>query len=240
MVNILIVDDDLYNGIKLMNYITKRSENAKVYAVVENENDALEVLKEDMIDVILLDYKIGIDFFECHYQESRYMKSCILISTPKDECSKFNENDFVFASVEEDATEEYMYEKIEELIAHKEREAIDRDIKRKIVKELLYLGYDFSRKGTKYLVDTINYIINNNIDEIDSLEREIYPYIASIYRDEVTNVKANITRATNDMYCSCNMEKFKQYFYLNKDSKPKTRMIINAVIRRVYDYDKII
>ena len=42
------------------------------------------------------------------------------------------------------------------------------------------------------------------------------------------------------MYCSCNMEKFKQYFYLNKDSKPKTRMIINAVIRRVYDYDKII
>ncbi len=103
----------------------------------------------------------------------------------------------------------------------------------KIIDELAYLEYDFTLKGTQYLLATIEYIINNNYNEIYNLEKDIYSKISSIYNTSVHNIKININRANNNMYFKCEIEKLKKYFRFVTDEKPKTKLIINTVIANI-------
>ena len=124
-------------------------------------------------------------------------------------------------------------ERINDLILEKE-EMTQKDIlKNKIIKELLYLGYDMSHKGTEYLADCINYVVTNNYKYFENLEKEIYPIIAQKYNANVRNIKSNIIRANNEMYCECEVEKLKNYFNFSKDHKPKIKVVIKTILNKI-------
>ena len=102
-----------------------------------------------------------------------------------------------------------------------------------IVQELTYLEYDLSLKGTQYLINTIEIISNGEYGEVYNLEKDVYPIITDLYNSTVHNIKNNINRANNSMYIKCEIGKLKNYFGFSIDEKPKTKEIINTVIRKL-------
>lgn len=107
------------------------------------------------------------------------------------------------------------------------------DIEKKIINELLYLGYNFSYKGTTYLLESIKFIALHPYQNTDKLEKNVYPIIANLYKDTVHNVKSNINRANNAMYYECKIEKMKEYFWLDRDIKPKVKFVINTILNKI-------
>ena len=126
-----------------------------------------------------------------------------------------------------------MVEKIDKVAEAKETLKRKENIKNAIIQELLYLGYDLSRKGTQYLIETIEYIINTPLKDTSNLEKNVYPIIAKKYNVSIYNIKSNINRANNEMYCVCEVKKLKKYFNLEIDMKPKIKLVINIVINKI-------
>lgn len=107
------------------------------------------------------------------------------------------------------------------------------NLRNKIIKELIYLGYDFSYKGTHYLIKTIEYIISNPDKYLENLEKNVYSEFAKSNNTSIHNIKCNITRANNMMYAECEIEKLKKYFGFTNDVKPKVKTVINTIVNKV-------
>lgn len=104
------------------------------------------------------------------------------------------------------------------------------DTKERIKNELKKLKYNFSYKGTQYLIETI-YILSNIKDNSSyCLEKDIYPVVAKMYDKSVNNIKCNITNATDRMYYDCDEKELMIYLNQYQYSKPGTRKIISAVL----------
>ena len=116
----------------------------------------------------------------------------------------------------------------------KEREKEFEKLHIRIIKELMYLGYDFSHKGTKYLIDII-YItcIRYNENIIENLSKTIYPIIAKKYGQKSNNIKSKVIRATETMYYNCEESKLKKYFMYEDIKKPKVKTVIATVIAKI-------
>ena len=106
-------------------------------------------------------------------------------------------------------------------------------IQNKIAKELQYLGYDLSHKGTQYLINAIEYVVSKPHNDLGILAKDVYPEIALMHNDSIHNIKCRINAATDIMYCNCELNKLKNYFYFDIDAKPKTKTIINTIINRL-------
>lgn len=109
----------------------------------------------------------------------------------------------------------------------------DNNLRNKIIKELIYLGYDFSYIGTRYLIKTIEYIVANPDKYLKNLENYIYLELAKSNNTSIHNVKCNINRATTMMYAACEVNKLKKYFGFSNDVKPKVKTVINTVVNKV-------
>ena len=58
MVNVLVVEDNFYQSKQIVNYILKRNEDIKLYALTYSGKEALEIIQEQKVDIILLDLKL--------------------------------------------------------------------------------------------------------------------------------------------------------------------------------------
>lgn len=107
------------------------------------------------------------------------------------------------------------------------------EVRNKVIKELKFLKYNFSYKGTKYLVDAICiiYALKNYYD--CNLEKDIYPIVAKKYKESVNNVKCNITNSTDKMCYDCDEAVLIRYLGDYKYVKPGPKKIVLAVLRRI-------
>lgn len=111
------------------------------------------------------------------------------------------------------------------------------EIKNKIENELKKIEYNFSYKGTEYLVEAI-YILYNikkeNLAEHEyNFELEIYPIIAEKYNTSVNTVKCNIRNATDKMYYDCDEKILKDYLRDFEFSKPGAKRIAFGVLAKL-------
>lgn len=236
MINILIADNDINNAVKMMNYLNNKKDNIRIRAISKNAKETIETLnKIGDIDIILYNFNLGINFLEEIKDNDLYVKSCIILSTEKTYINKLKNNYrlSIYSIIPKGIYIDEMFYKINELIEKKEKYKRDKELRNKITEELLYLGYDFSRKGTIYLIETINYIASHIEVYLGNLEKDVYPVVSEIYGESVNNIKTNIIRANNAMYCDCELEKLKKYFYLDKDSKPKVKIVINTILNKI-------
>ena len=242
MVNILIADRNVNRAIDLMNYLNSKKKNARICGIVTDIIEAEKMLSSvKNIDVILLNFNIGIEILEKIKDKDMYIKSCIIMSTEKDYISELKTKYrlTIYSIIPKGIEIGEMFYKINELIEYKEKKKRDKEIRNKITEEILYLGYDFSRKGTIYLIESINYIALHLDTYLGNLEKDVYPIVAKMYNESVNNIKTNIIRANNAMYCECEIEKLKRYFYLDIDTKPKVKIVINTVINKISKYNNL-
>lgn len=239
MVNILIVDDNLEYAIRLMNYINKKNENIKVCGIAENGKKALDILNSrNDIDIVLLDLNMpictGNKLIELLKCEKKYENSIIIISGEIENIKKLYKNNMIYSILYKAIGMDEIIYKINELIKLKNKRISEYKIKEKITNEILELNYDISNIGTQYLINAIEYIIINMPNrDFNNLKSEIYPSVAKFNNTSIHNVKSNIVRATNKMYCQCEIEKLKRYFHYCDDTKPDTRTVIRTIINKV-------
>ena len=206
----------IINGVrfnkKLTNEIRLRNLTINVVALSTTNFETERVLKDFYPDVILLDTKAkkfyDVDFFD------KYGHIVVELSY-----SKYGD---MFSN------------KILDTIAMMTKDSDFERSRRKIAKELEYIGYEFKYKGTHYLLDTIYELYWQNTNTMtDNLQTGIYPIIAKKYDKTVYNIKSSIGKATDCMYYDCDMDKLVKYFHLSYDTKPTPKQVVFTVINKL-------
>lgn len=105
---------------------------------------------------------------------------------------------------------------------------------KKIIDELIFIGYNIKHIGTLMMAECIKIIISSpNIEIINDLENNVYTRIAENYNTNAKAVKANLVNATNYMYDMNDANRIKEYFGFYEDTKPTPKVVINTIIRKI-------
>lgn len=238
MINLLIADDNINYAINLMNYLNMQNKNVKISHISRDGIETIDILNsKNDIDIVLIDYIMPFynadQILENIQNKEKYNSSCIVISGEISNFKNLEKNELIYTFMSKAVDLKILAERVNCLIQEKEHIKTRKMVKNKIKKEILFLGYDLSHKGTQYLIQTIDYIVNNNCKGTESLEKHIYPIISKMYNDTSHNIKCRINRATEAMYYNCDMIKLKDYFNLQNDTKPKVKTIINTIIDNI-------
>lgn len=243
MLNILIADSNIDYAINLMSHINSLSDYIRVINITLDGKETLDFLDNvnNSIDIVLLDYNMPIyNAMEIidkisKKQQSKYQKSFIITCNDPKIIRKLNSanNNLIYTclSRELDVSEVVSY--INDVIVCKKLQDSSRSLKPSIQSELLYLGYDFSHKGTQYLLDIINMIYLRGESLLENLNKLVYPVIARKYHQSCNNIKCNVIRSTEYMYYNCDEKKLVDYFSFCEPEKPNMKTVINTVIKRI-------
>lgn len=106
-------------------------------------------------------------------------------------------------------------------------------VRKNIIKELEYLGFNFKYKGTHYLIDTILQVSLENSSSSANLQGQIYPIIAKNHKRTPQNIKNSIINATEYMYRECKAEKLRKYFSFSNDAKPSVKQVIFTIVNKI-------
>lgn len=106
-------------------------------------------------------------------------------------------------------------------------------VKNKIEEELKKLEYNFSYKGTVYLVDAIYVLYNLKKAGECNLGEEVYPIVAQHYNTVSNNIKCNITNSTDKMFYDCEEKVLRAYLKEFTFTKPGPKKIMEAVLKRI-------
>ena len=236
MINVLIADNDVNYAIMLMNRLNSINNNIKVFNIAIDKNSTINIINNNNnIDVVVLALPMNKqdedNFFRKIMRKYKDI-NCFIKLTDNQE--KYIDNECNFYSMNEPKSNlSKNIIKINRLVEEIMSKKRIKSRNSMIVQELTYLEYDLSLKGTQYLINTIEIISNGEYGEVYNLEKDIYPQITNLYNSTVHNIKNNINRANNSMYIKCEIGKLKNYFGFSIDEKPKTKEIINTVIRKL-------
>ncbi|MCR5187068.1 MAG: sporulation initiation factor Spo0A C-terminal domain-containing protein [Clostridia bacterium] len=108
------------------------------------------------------------------------------------------------------------------------------DIQKRIINELLGIGYNIKYKGTQLLAEAICIAYESrNLAIVENLEKNIYVILAEKYNKSIECIKMNIANATNIMYSVCEEKKMKAYFHIVDDYKPTPKYVIVIILSKI-------
>lgn len=239
MQNLLIIEDNLIYSHFLVNSICKELNNIRLYSIVDTGKKALEILKKEKIDIIILDLKLpdisGIDII--NYIEgnnlSQYYASIIVLTNEIDLLNQVINKKSVFTYSSKIDNINSFIDKVRELSKEKQDISLKDSIKEKISSELEYLGFDFSYIGTKYLYDCIyECYLSDTLYNIN-FSKHIYPILSKKYNKSQVLIKANIFQAIGQMYRTIDKDKLSTYFGYSLLDKPTTKEIIFIILQKI-------
>lgn len=103
MQNLLIVEDNLIQSHFLVNSICKNIPNIRLYNIVSTGIEAIEIIKREKVDIIILDLKLpdmnGIDIIKYIEQNNivKYISSIIIITGEISLLAKIIGNKYVYS-----------------------------------------------------------------------------------------------------------------------------------------------
>lgn len=239
MVNVIVIEDNFYYSKNLINILSATNSKMRVFQISIDGREALEILKnqENAIDIILLDLKLpyysGIEILNYieENQLTKYKNSIIVISSEIELLVKVRNNPYLYSYVNKISGYENALKEINKLVEIKEHEKSS--VEYRVCDELKKLHYNFSYVGTRYLVETILLMYNNNNWENAKLEKEVYPIISKKYKKTVNNIKTNILNATDLMYYDCEYKVLNEYFKISDDEKPTPKTVISTIMNKI-------
>ncbi len=246
MFNLLIVEDNLIQAHTLCNRISETFPNIKVYSISTLGKDALDIIKKDLVDIILLDLKLpdisGIDILNyiSEHKLKKYYQSIIVITGEMSLITHIVGNPYIFDYKSKISINNDLIITLENLLQSKSidyKELIDTNkfyiIKEKINTELTTLNYNFSYIGTQYLSDCIYEIYVHNGNYSINLNKDIYPILSKKYCKTIDNIKTNINRSTSNMYFDCDEKFLSKYLGYVVASKPNIKDVIFSILNHI-------
>lgn len=244
MLNLLIIDDNLYYSKNLINIIMENDSEYKIYKILINGKEAFDTIinEKEKIDIILLDLNIpkcnGLEILERIKQNNlkKYLSSIIVISGRLDMIAKLKNNPYLYTFINKTQGFEQILRTIHELSEFKK----ESNIENKIKEQLKLLKFSNKLIGTKYLYDAILLILRNEDLYQKSLKQDIYPIIAKKYNVSAHNIKCNINNATVLMNCECEKNIVMNYFgFFDKKAEAKPKQVIEEIINKIKNDDLI-
>ena len=240
MINMLVIEDNVIQCQQFINYISSMMPNVKVYSMLFNGLDALEIIKKQHIDIILLDLVLpdisGLEIIK--YIEYNnfllYKNSIVIVSGEANKHPELYRNEYVYECFQKPVDLEKIVETLKNIIDNENEEKEKAIIKSKIYNELQNLNYNFSYIGTQYLIECIFILYNYNNPSIN-LSKDVYPRIAKKYLTSTNTIKVDIFQAILNSYYDCEQSKLEKYFNRYFYSKPKTKDIIYKVLEKIKD-----
>lgn len=247
MLNMLVIDDNIYFAKIVVNSISTLNPDLRLCALVTDGEEAINVINTQKIDLILLDLNLpiynGIDILEYLMTNNKniYFNSIIVISGEAEMLLKIRNNPFVYSYIQKSSGIENILKEINQLASFKKSELKKEDtnkqkrqlIKQQIYKELLCIGYNNKYAGTKYLSDSIylQYFINNR--KSIKLKNDIYPIISQKYNVTINTIKCDIIMATNKANKDISKNHIQNYFGFFLDKKITPKLVINTVLNKI-------
>lgn len=110
----------------------------------------------------------------------------------------------------------------------------ENDIKERISKLIMKMGYNFSHVGTKYLIETIEILYDeNDLVMLKSVEKKVYSILAKRHTRNVSTIKSDIIKATNFMNEQALMRKRRQEVFYESYEKLTPKGVINTVLLKL-------
>lgn len=230
MANILIVENDLSYCIELINVIVKNNRELRLSGIATTVNDALNFIKNDCIDIILINAQI-IKEIDIKYL-NKYKNSIIILI---DNNTKFFSKYYIqtYQTINKKENIDILNKKLNELIIQSRNINDDKNLREIIKDELIYLEYNPSYKGFEYLIETIFLLSNLEGYSSNSLLKNIYPMVAKKFNTSPLNIKYDIRNATEMMCYKCRQSKLSNYLGFDTSDKPKTKTIICAIANNI-------
>lgn len=238
MFNILLVSSDIDYYKKLINFLVNSNlQEIRLINFISNEQASLDIINNVDLDIILLDINLtNLSSFlnQISYTKREKLEFSIIVLSDIKTNLHIN-NSMIFTYINKDNNFNSIIKSINNLIIQKGLSHYSHEIiiKEKIKKELEYIGYNLSYNGSRYLEETIFELYQNKKFYVDNLSKDIYPIIAKKYNKSVNTIKCNIIRATDIMYCECDVERLKSYFKFYTDSKPKPKLVAFTILNKL-------
>lgn len=232
---LLVIEDNVLQCKQIVNYICEKNENIKLHNIAYTYKEAIEVVKNQMADIILLDLKLpdrsGAEIVN-YLQENnitKYLQSIIVVSGEKEIFSTITNSPYIYSYVPKPYSLEIIQNHINSIVHSKS----DKLILEKINNELTHLHYNFSYNGTRYLAETIFEIYKLKDSFKNNLKKDIYPIIAKKHNKSINTIHGNIKQSTKCMCLDCEEIIINQYFNYNYFVKPKLKEIIFTIINKI-------
>lgn len=241
MLNISIADDNMNYVKSLVNFVIGKNSNIKISNIASNGLEVLNIIQKNPdIDLILLDLRMPkLNCIETlnrlsDMQLSKY-PDIIVISGENHLLNKIINNPLVTDFVNKSDDILSIYSKINKVECSLKFESIKEVLTKRILSELVSIGYNPSHLGTLYIKDCILEIYESkDFSLINKLESYLYKRVACIYKKSTQNVKSNIMKATNFMYVESDMSFIRDYFHFNDNSrKPTPKIVISTILNKL-------
>lgn len=209
MQNLMICDDNV-NYIKdIINSISSNNiSNLKLYNLsTQIDNSVYEIITRKEVDIIVINIeKFGLEIVKHIYENNIeiYKKSIILLynnlELVKDIYNpKYNK--YIYKCIKLSSFEKLIY-LLHSITDDKEDCTDDCIINNKIERELRKLNFNFSLKGTRYLIESINIIYKNDLYNFN-LTKDVFSVLSKKYCKSINTIKCDITQANNNMCEKC-------------------------------------
>lgn len=232
MLNMLVVVENKNIGIKLINKISETNRHIRLYNFINNEKESIHILNNAKVDFIILDLNFetsfGIELLKFIQNKDEYYNSVIVISN-----NTVKRYPCIFDFLEKPIKLNSLYNSINNICNYKELNNNTLIIRNKITDFLVYLGYEISYIGTKYLIEAIFEIYYKKDYLGDNLKNNIYNVLAHKYKKSVNTIYGDIKQATKRMHENCNQNIIKDFFNLDEYRKIKITEIIFTIINKL-------
>lgn len=239
MINLLVIENDPEQCKNIVNYISQYSFNVKVYSIVFDEEEAMEIIKTQAPDVILMDLNLphlqafNILNYVSRNKMDKYVNSIIVFSQKQLINASFENNKYINSYLKKPVELKKIVIRLNELAIINETNNKEKIIRDRIIHELELLNYNFSYHGSKYLVDALYQLYINKDKYYDNLSKDVYPIIAKKYHKKANTIKCDISQATKMMCMDCSEKVILDYFNLPDYIKPTVKQVIFTVLNKL-------
>lgn len=217
---ILVISNNIKNISAISNFINLNFNNNISILIANDMNSANSIINKYNINLIILESNIyNFNFYKEHLS---YIPVILFIDTN-------NYNKKIFKDYENISLCNLSYLK-KLLFNYISLTSSIESTKIEIINQLLKIGFNIKHNGTKYITASI--IIYKFFFKTDKI-KDIYSIVAQKYNTTSNNVKSNILKSINYMYCETKFEKLKTYFSLEEDIKPTPKQIILTVLKNI-------
>ena len=200
MQNLLIVENNIIKSRQIINYISQKNDDLKVYNISYTYDEAIKMIETQKPDIIILDLKLTDSCFTKivrYIKENnitKYLHSILVISENTKISSDIPNSPYIFSYIQNPYKLEDIQDKLKIMITFKNmmKTKKDTEIIKKINTELKNLGYNFSHNGTKYLSEVIFELYNRKDLYTENLNKFIYPIISEKYNKSINTICGNI------------------------------------------------
>lgn len=239
MYNMLIVEDEMIQSQFLINSIAKEIPEIRIHNIASTGLDAINIIKEQLVDIILLDLKLpdttGVDIvdFISKNKIEKYKNSIIVVTAEMKLLSEIIGSPYIFTYNSKICGIDPIIENVRKIIEDKNENAKNSNLIQSINYELSKLNFNFTYIGTKYLAECI-YQAYHQTNRYDiNLNKTIYPVISKKYNKSINSIKTNINHATNNMYFDTEEKLLLKYFGYSITCKPRPKDIILEIIKNI-------